>query len=224
MKNKKHQKNVTPVNKTINNDESKLNMNTQEDFVNFLSGILNDYKNDVSCYGEVIDATHDSADHPHVYSANINPNYLPQLPVPDNSSYKDGRNVDYWSESDDQKEENLMIGEYARDIYDNGISGVNNAARDMSSEELYRTPVCYPNQCQIDWEIDTFDQFGSGSMNGFVIDNIRRNNAVMADIMAEQYRRQLAAMFEYNLQANLQMANAVKVMCTRINNDNDDRR
>jgi hypothetical protein len=46
----------------------------------------------------------------------------------------------------------------------------------------------------------------------------------MADIMAEQYRRQLAAMFEYNLQANLQMANAVKVMCTRINNDNDDRR
>lgn len=75
------------------------------------------------------------------------------------------------------------------------------------SDSLMEINICRPNTITRAWEKEVFSQ---EQLN--TIEEIRCNNAIMAENMAEIYRRQISAILEYSLQANLQFAK--KTMCT----------
>jgi len=72
---------------------------------------------------------------------------------------------------------------------------VSDAIRHTSSDLLYENPICYPNALTQSYEAGALTP-----AQKHMIGEIREKNAFMADVLAEQFRRSLAAMFEYNTQ------------------------
>lgn len=86
--------------------------------------------------------------------------------------------------------------------------------RRRASDDLIEMDICKPSDCEKEWEKNVFSP---EQLNK--IDEIRHKNAVMAESMAEIYRRQISAILEYTLQANLQFTN--KTMCTLCDHSDD---
>ena len=91
---------------------------------------------------------------------------------------------------------------------------VRDAIRHTSSDLLYENPICYPNALTQSYEAGALTPLQQG-----MIDEIRQKNAFMADMLAEQFRRGLAAMFEYNTQCMYMYGHT---MCNIVNPDDKD--
>ena len=91
---------------------------------------------------------------------------------------------------------------------------VKDAIRHTSSDLLYKHPICYPNTSAQLYEVGSCTPLQQD-----MIDEIREKNAFMAEVLAEQFRRGLAAMFEYNTQC---MYRYGRTMCSIVNSDDKD--
>lgn len=91
---------------------------------------------------------------------------------------------------------------------------VSDAIRHTSSDLLYENPICYPNALTQSYEAGALTP-----AQKHMIGEIREKNAFMADVLAEQFRRSLAAMFEYNTQCMYMYGHT---MCSIVDPDDKD--
>lgn len=101
------------------------------------------------------------------------------------------------------------------ETYFNGVEPeIVDAIRHTSSGMLYEHPICFPSPSSRAYEAEI-----NTPLQQDMINEIREKNAFMADVLAEQFRRGLAAMFEYNTQC---MYRYGRTMCNIVNPDNKD--
>lgn len=93
----------------------------------------------------------------------------------------------------------------ARDHHDY-LDGI----RDAFTDELVESPIMNPNKDQLNFERNDLHPYQAR-----VLDEIRMHNMHVAECMAEMYRRQMAAILEYNTQCLSMITDASnKCMCS----------
>lgn len=82
------------------------------------------------------------------------------------------------------------------------------------SDDLFATSICYPGV-----NTQLFESAILSPSQKELVDEIREKNMLMATMLAEQYRRGLSAMFEYNLQCMYMYG---RTMCSIVDKKDDD--
>lgn len=87
------------------------------------------------------------------------------------------------------------------------------AIRAAKGEDLLTAPILMPNKGELDFEARNLNPNQS-----YMLDEIRKHNAYVAECMAEMHRREIAAFLEYNTQMLAQFGYETnRVMCEVVN-------
>ena len=88
-----------------------------------------------------------------------------------------------------------------------------NQIRHAASDEILEQPLMLPNQQELDYETKMLHD-----PQTMTIDEIRRHNVMIAELMGELHRRQVAALLEYGTQCLAHFGvESNRVMCNIVN-------
>ena len=95
----------------------------------------------------------------------------------------------------------------------NNISSMDD---DITSDELLSFPLISPTKDRIDLEQDSLRY----PLNEHFIE-VREKNAIVAEILGEIHKREIAGLLEYVTQMQSQEAMATQIMCHMVNKDTE---